>query len=174
LAATSDINAPLKFWEEELHMYRFALIAIALSAAACSKTPTTASATFEPKSGSQITGTADFHESGGSTEITIAAKALGPGKHAVAIHEKGDCTGSNAAAVGNRLQPGGDKEGALLGALEAGADGTATLKVTSNKLTVAPGDKSVVGKSIVISSDPPNPGSLVTFGIISCGLIEAK
>lgn len=154
-------------------MHRFIWVAVALSMAACSKTPTNATATFEPKSGSQITGTATFNEAGGSTEVTIVAKALGAGKHAVAIHEKGDCTGSNAAAVGDRFQPGGDKEAGLLGAVEAGADGSGTLKVSSSKLTVAPGDRSVVGKSIVISSDPPNPGSLTTFGIISCGVIEA-
>jgi Cu-Zn family superoxide dismutase len=154
-------------------MHRFIWVAVALSMAACSKTPTNATATFEPKSGSQITGTATFNEAGGSTEITIVGKAIGPGKHAVAIHEKGDCTGSNAAAVGNRFQPGGDKEGGLLGALEAGADGSATLKLSSSKLTVAPGDRSVIGRSIVISGDPPNPGSLTTFGIISCGVIEA-
>ena len=155
-------------------MHRFVLLAVAVSLAACSKTPTNATATFEPKSGSQITGTATFDESGGSTQIAIAAKALSPGKHAVAIHEKGDCTGSNAAAVGNRFQPGGDQAGGLLGEMEVGADGMGTLKVSSNKLTVAPGDRSVVGKSIVISGDPANPTSLVTFGIISCGVIEAS
>ncbi len=154
-------------------MYRMILIAVAVSLAACSKTPTNATATFEPKSGSQITGTATFNENAGSTAIVISAKALSPGKHAVAIHEKGDCTGSNAAAVGNRFQPGGEQAGGLLGEMEVGADGMGSLKTTSSKLTVAPGDRSVVGKSIVISGDPVNPGSLVTFGIISCGVIEA-
>ena len=160
-------------WEEESSMHRVILLAIGISVAACSKTPTNATATFEPKSGSQITGTATFDEAGGTTAVTIAAKSMAPGKHAVAIHEKGDCTGSNAAAVGNRFQPGGDQAGGLLGEMEVGADGTGTLKVSSNKLTVAPGDRSVMGKSIVISGDPANPGSLVTFGIISCGVIEA-
>ena len=154
-------------------MHRFVLLAVAVSLAACSKTPTNATATFEPKSGSQITGTATFDEAAGSTQVTIAAKSLAPGKHGVAIHEKGDCSGSNAAAVGNRFQPGGDHDGGLLGEMEVGADGMGTLKVSSNKLTVAPGDRSVVGKSIVISGDPANPGSLVTFGIVSCGVIEA-
>jgi len=154
-------------------MHRLILLTVAISVAACSKTPTNATATFEPKSGSQITGTATFNEANGSTEITIAAKAMNPGKHAVAIHEKGDCAGANAAAVGNRFQPAGDQAGGLLGEIEVGADGTGTLKVSSNKLTVAPGDRSVIGKSIVISGDPANPGSLVTFGIISCGVIEA-
>jgi len=154
-------------------MHRLLLIAVACSAFACSKAPTNATATFEPRSGSQITGTATFDENAGTTAITIAAKALPPGKHAVAIHEHGDCTGSNAAAVGNRFQPGGDKTAGLLGELEVGADGTGTLKATSSKLTVGPGDRSVVGKSIVISSDPANPNSLVTFGIVSCGVIEA-
>jgi len=154
-------------------MHRLILLTVAISVAACSKTPTNATATFEPKSGSQITGTATFNEANGATEITIAAKAMNPGKHAVAIHEKGDCAGANAAAVGNRFQPGGDQAGGLLGEIEVGADGTGTLKVSSNKLTVVPGDRSVVGKSIVISADPANPGSLVTFGVISCGVIEA-
>ncbi len=154
-------------------MHRFVLLAVAVSIAACSKTPTHATATFEPKSGSQITGTATFDETGGATQIAIAAKALSPGKHAVAVHEKGDCTGANAAAVGNRFQPGGGHARGLVGEMEVGADGTGTLKVTSSKLTVAPGDRSVLGKSIVISGDPSNPGSLVTFGIISCGVIEA-
>jgi Cu-Zn family superoxide dismutase len=154
-------------------MHRVILLAIAISVAACSKTPTNATATFEPKSGSQITGTATFNEAGGATEVTIASKALSPGKHAVAIHEKGDCTGANAAAVGNRFQPAGDQAGGLLGEMEVGADGMGTLKLSSSKLTVAPGDRSVIGKSIVISGDPANPGSLVTFGIISCGVIEA-
>jgi Cu-Zn family superoxide dismutase len=172
LSATSAIMRRSTFWEEELSMHRLILIAVVFSTFACTKTPTNATATFEPKSGSQITGTATFDESGGSTAITIAAKALPPGKHAVAIHEKGVCTGANAAAVGNRFQPGGDQPGGLLGALEAGADGSANLKVNSTKITVAPGDRSVIGKSIVISSDPPNAGSLVTFGIVSCGVIE--
>jgi Cu-Zn family superoxide dismutase len=155
-------------------MHRFIVLAIAISVAACSKTPTTATSTLEPKSGTQVTGTATFDAADGSTTITVSAKALTPGKkHAVAIHEKGDCTGSNAAAVGNRLQPGGDHDAGLLGEITPGADGTGTLKVTSSKLTVGSGDASVIGKSIVISSDPPNPGSLTTFGIISCGVIEA-
>ena len=57
--------------------------------------------------------------------------------------------------------------------MEVGADGLGTLKASSSKLTVAPGPNSVIGKSIVISGDPANKGSLVTFGIISCGVIEA-
>ncbi|MEB2286159.1 MAG: hypothetical protein B6D46_00250 [Polyangiaceae bacterium UTPRO1] len=155
-------------------MHRFAILSAAIAIAACAKTPTTATATFEPKSGTQVTGTATFDETNGSTTITVAVKSLTPGKkHAVAIHEHGDCSGANAAAVGDRIQPGGDHDAGLLGEITAGADGTGALKVSSGKLTVKPGDASVIGKSIVISSDPPNPGSLVTFGIISCGVIEA-
>ena len=154
-------------------MHRLILLAVAVSVAACSKTPTNATATFEPKSGSQITGTATFNEANGSTEVAISVKAVAPGKHAVAIHEKGDCTGSNAAAVGNRFQPGGDHDAGLLGEMTVGPDGMGSLKTSTSKLTVAPGDRSVIGKSIVISGDPPNPGSLTTFGIVSCGVIEA-
>ena len=69
-------------------MHRFILLAVAVAVAGCSRTPTSATANFEPKSGSQITGTATFDEAGGSTTIAISAKALSPGKHAVAIHEK--------------------------------------------------------------------------------------
>jgi Cu-Zn family superoxide dismutase len=170
---TSAIMRRSHFQEEEFSMHRFILLAVAISVAACSKTPTSATANFEPKSGSQITGTATFDEAAGATTIAISAKALSPGKHGVAIHEKGDCTGSNAAAVGNRFQPGGDHDGGFVGELEVGADGMGTLKTSSNKLTVAPGPNSVIGKSIVISGDPANKASLVTFGIVSCGVIEA-
>jgi superoxide dismutase, Cu-Zn family len=173
LSTTSAIMRRSKFREEELSMHRFILLAVAVSVAACSKTPTNATATFEPKSGSQITGTATFNEANGATEVVISAKALSPGKHGVAIHEHGDCTGSNAAATGNRFQPGGDQAGGLVGEMEVGADGMGSLKTSSSKLTVAPGDRSVIGKSIVISADPANPGSLTTFGIVSCGVIEA-
>jgi len=154
-------------------MHRIVVIAVALVAAACSKQPTKATATFEPKSGTQVTGTATFDQKDGSLEIVVQAKSLPPGKkHGVALHEKGDCSGSNAAAVGPRLGIGGDNKVGILGDLDAGASGEATLKVASRHFTVSPGDHSVVGRSIVISSDPANPALPTTFGIISCGVIE--
>lgn len=153
-------------------MHRIVVIAVALVAAACSKQPGKATATFEPKSGSQVTGTATFEQKDGSLEIVVEAKSLPPGKHGVALHEKGDCSGSNASAVGARFGAGGDNKTGVLGDLEAGASGEARLKIASTLFTVAPGDHSLVGRSIVISSDPANPALPTTFGIISCGVIE--
>jgi len=153
-------------------MHRIVVIAVALVAAACSKQPTNATATFEPRSGSQVTGTATFEQKDGNLDIVVQGKSLPPGKHGVALHEKGDCTGSNASAVGARFGVGGDNKVGVLGNLEAAPSGEATLKVASSHFTVSPGERSVVGRSIVISSDPANPALPTTFGIVSCGVIE--
>jgi Cu-Zn family superoxide dismutase len=155
-------------------MKRSALfVAIALSAAACSQGGSgIASAHLESRSGTQVTGDATFTQTDGTVNVTLTAKALPPGKHGVYIHDVGDCTGSNAAAVGPRFAPGGDKRGGVLGELDSTGDGSTTLTMGAEAFTVKAGDRSVVGRSIVISSDPDNPALDQTFGIIACGVIH--
>ncbi len=153
-------------------MRHMIVIAAVLVAAGCTKAADKATAKLEPRSGSQVTGTVTFQEQAGSVEITVEAKGMPPGKHAINVHEKGDCSGSNAAAVGARFSPGGDTKAGALGEIAVGPDGNGTLKVASSKFTVAAGDRSLVGRSIVISGDPQNLASTTTFGIIACGVIE--
>ena len=150
------------------------IVALALAAAACSKGSGKAVANLEPKSGSQTTGTVTFTDKDGKVEIVIAAKALAPGKHGVYLHEKGDCTGSNAAAVGHRFATADNPHAGDLGDLEVGADGLGNKTITYDKGSVGPGDRSLVNRSIVISVDPDNQALKETFGIVACGVINPE
>ena len=157
-----------------MQRYRSALVALsALTVAACSAGggSDTAAAELKSRSGTQVTGTASFVEKDGKVDIIVNAKALPAGKHGVYIQQNGDCTGSNAAAVGKRFTPGGDERGGVVGDLDAGEKGNASLIVSLEKATVLPGDDSIMGRSIVISADPDNPQLKQTFGIIACGVI---
>ena len=167
-------------------MYRTILIAALILSAACSRGPTTATATLEPRSGSPVTGTATFTEKGGKVEVAVRATSLSPGKHGVHVHEKGDCSSSDASSAGRHFAPGGGSHAAPtdpnrhagdLGNLEAGADGSGAVTVTTDKLTVAPGERSVIGRSIVIHDLPDDfktelpPGA---GGRVACGVIQVQ
>ncbi len=158
-------------------------IALAATAAACSRGGGAAKAHLDGRSGSQVSGDATFVDKAGKVEVTIEASGLTPGQHGVHIHEKGDCTASDASSAGPHFAPGGGAHGAPtdpsrhagdLGNLTAGADGKGKLTVTSDKLTVAAGENSVVGRAIVIHADPDdlksqpagNSGSRVACGVI--------
>lgn len=165
-------------------MHRTILIAVVvLSAAACTRGPTPATATLTAKSGSQVTGSATFTEKEGGLDIVVQAKYLTPGKHAVHVHEIGDCSAANASSAGGHFNPGGGSHGGPidphrhagdLGNLDAGADGSGTLKIKTDALTVAPGERSVVGRAIAIHGDGDdfisqpsgNAGSIVACGVI--------
>jgi Cu-Zn family superoxide dismutase len=150
------------------------VLAVALCAAACSKGSGKAVANLEPRSGSQTTGTVTFTDKDGKVEVVVAAKALAPGKHGVYLHEKGDCTGSNASAVGHRFATAEDPHAGDLGDLNVGADGLGNATFTYAKGTVAPGARSLVSRAIVISTDPDNPALKETFGIVACGVISPE
>ncbi len=167
-------------------MHRTLVIAVlALSAAACSRGGS-AVATLEPRSGTQVTGTATFREEGGKVEVIVNVKDLSPGLHGVQIHDTGDCKSSDASSAGKHFNPNGGTHAAPtdpnchagdLGNIEAGAAGAGMLTVTTDKLTVSAGDRSVVGRSIIIHSEPDDlktervPGA---GGRIACGVIALK
>jgi Cu-Zn family superoxide dismutase len=167
-------------------VYRTTLVGVLALSAACSRGGGVASVTLEPRSGTQVTGTATFTEKGGKVEIVVDAKSLTPGKHGIHIHEKGDCSASDASSAGAHFAPGGgdhagpdaaNRHAGDLGNIEAGADGHGTLTVTSDKLTVGAGDRSVVGRALVIHGDPDdlktqpsgNSGGRVACGVIKLG-----
>jgi len=167
-------------------MHRTILIAaLALCAAACSRGSRVATATLEPRSGSQVTGTATFTESDGKVIVVVNAKSLTPGKHGVHVHEKGDCSASDASSAGGHFAPGGGQHAGPtdpkrhagdLGNLEAGGDGAATLTIATDMLTVGAGDHSVVGRSLVIHGDPDDlttQPSGNSGGRVACGVIKA-
>jgi Cu-Zn family superoxide dismutase len=118
-----------------------------------------ASAKLESRSGSKITGTADFVEKDGATTVTITVAGAAPGDHGIHVHETGDCSAPDAKSAGGHFNPENMQHGAPnmpphhsgdLGNITVGADGTGKAVITTKDLTVAAGPHSVVGKSVVV------------------------
>jgi Cu-Zn family superoxide dismutase len=144
-----------------------------------------AGATIEGRSGSSLSGTAEFMMHGGMVMITVSLKGAPPGPHAVHIHEKGDCSAPDASSAGGHFNPGGHQHGAPespehhagdLGNITIAEDGTGTLMIHSSDLTVAGGLNSVVGHAIIVhekSDDFVTQPTGNSGGRIGCGVIQA-
>ena len=169
-------------------MHRIVMIgALTLTVAACSRGNTVAVATLGPKSGTQVTGTATFTQQGDKVQVVVNAKSLSPGKHGIHVHEKGDCSASDASSAGPHFAPVSGEQHAGptdanhhagdLGNIEADADGNGTLTITTDSLSVGKGVTDVIGKALIIHGDPDDlktQPSGNSGGRIACGVIEVK
>ena len=145
-----------------------------------------ATAGIEARSGSSLSGTADFVQHGGKLMITVSLKGAPPGPHAVHIHEKGDCSAPDASSAGPHFNPGGHQHGAPdaaqhhagdLGNITIGEDGTGTLMIHSEDLAMAGEPNGVVGRAIIVHDKPDdfvtqptgNAGGRIGCGVITSG-----
>lgn len=145
-----------------------------------------ATAKLESKSGSTVTGEADFKEKNGGVEIVVEIKGAKPGTHGVHLHDKGDCSAADASSAGGHFNPGSKTHGAPttdphhagdFGNMTVGANGTGKLKLTVKGLTVAPGPNSVVGHALVIHADPDDlktDPSGKSGPRVACGVVQAE
>jgi Cu-Zn family superoxide dismutase len=144
-----------------------------------------ARATIESRSGSNVTGMATFTElSTGGVRAQVRIENAPPGTHGLHIHEKGDCSAPDASSAGGHFNPGGmphagpgdmKRHAGDLGNIEIKADGTGTLELTSDLLTVKPGPNSVVGKSVVFHEKVDDLKTQPTGnagGRFGCGVIR--
>ena len=142
-----------------------------------------AHAAIEGRSGSTLTGTAEFTVHGGMLMITVNVKGAPPGIHAVHIHEKGDCSAPDAMSAGGHFNPGGHQHGAPdakehhagdLGNMTVAGDGTGSLMIHSSDLSIAGSDNSVVGHAIIVhekADDFVTQPTGAAGGRIGCGVI---
>jgi Cu-Zn family superoxide dismutase len=107
---------------------------------------------------------------------------LTPGKHGFHVHEYGDCSAPDGSSAGGHFDPGRTTHGAPdaaerhagdLGNIEADAGGIATVNIQAEGITLGVGDRSVLGKAIVVHADPDdfsqptgNAGARLACGII--------
>ena len=146
-----------------------------------------ATAKLESRSGSKVTGKAEFRElSTGGTRVEIWIENATPGTHGLHLHEKGDCSAPDAASAGPHFNPAGNPHAGPAdskhhngdwGNIEIKADGKGKLEITSDMLTVAPGPNSVVGKAVVFhekADDLKTQPSGDAGGRFACGVVEAK
>ncbi len=135
-----------------------------------------------------------FAQAASGTQVTLRLKGLTIGKHGAHIHAVGQCndtTDTNGNTVkfggagghfdplstakhGNLLQTEKEAHAGDLGNVVVDANGNAEARVFVNKLTVASGPLSVVGKAVIIhageddekTSPAGNSGARVYCGII--------
>jgi len=145
---------------------------------------TTASATLEPRSGSNVRGTVTFTQVGDLVRVsgTVTGHTKGPkGFH---IHEKGDCSAPDATSAGGHFNPtkskhGGPyepvKHGGDLGNLNFDAAGAAKPGFVVGDISVSSSrPDGIIGRAVVVhaaaddlKTDPTgNSGGRVACGVI--------
>ena len=155
-----------------------------------------ATATADIK-GDKISGTATFTERASGTgtvvDITVTVTGLTPGRHGVHLHAVGKCEPPAFTAAGGHFDPGpagntdpdanhpyhlGD-----IPNLEAAANGTGTMNITTSRVTLSDGPLSLFdddGTAIIIHGNPDQgttgaPKSGVSGGPrVACGVVTKK
>jgi Cu-Zn family superoxide dismutase len=161
----------------------FVLLGIfSVSGLAFASEPTKAIAVLHSASGSSVSGTVTFTQSGDSVKVVADVSGLTPGKHGFHIHEFGDCSAADAASAGGHFNPAHHQHGGPesaerhvgdLGNLEADASGKAHLEVTDKNLKFS-GDTSILGLAVIVhakeddlkSQPVGNAGGRVACGVI--------
>ncbi len=166
------------------------LTSMALLMVACAHTPAStdgksAKASLDSKSGSSVTGTAQFVQTGNDVALTLRVAGASPGKHAVHIHVMPDCSDPEAKAAGDHWNPSHENHGQFdmapfhlgdIGNLDVGDDGSGTLTLTTSRWAVGSGGENDVTKhSLVVHASiddlKTNPSGNAG-GRQACGVIE--
>ena len=129
---------------------------------------------------------ATFHEATGGVLVSVEAKGLTPGLHAVHIHAVGKCEGPGFTSAGGHFNPAQKKHGLKnpqgphagdMPNMYVSKDGIGRFEVLNDNITLGPGDRSVFdadGSALVIhvgvddyATDPTgNAGDRAACGVI--------
>ena len=146
---------------------------------------TQAVAVLSPTQGNNAHGTVRFTEQGNSVKVVAHVEGLTPGqKHAIHIHEFGDCSTADAASAGSHYNPDKHEHGLPektqrhagdLGNLQADASGKAHLELTVNNISIAGNKNPILGRGVIVHAKPDDGGQPVgnAGGRIACGVIGA-
>ena len=134
--------------------------------------------------GSTGSGTAAFTDTPQGLHVVIRVGGVPAGKHAIHIHQYGDC-GDRAAAAGGHFNPDNAPHGFLphdglakahpgdMGNIDVGADDAGALTLTLPGVTLSGGAYSVGGRAIVLHEHVDDFGQPTgnAGGRIGCGPI---
>jgi superoxide dismutase, Cu-Zn family len=162
-------------------------VAAALTLSACSNfgaASLQATSQLEARSGSAVSGTARFTQSGNRVLVKIDVAGLNPGQeHGMHAHEKGDCSAADGASAGGHFNPAGKPHGAQGGdhhagdmpALKADASGRASVSFELAGVNVGSGPQNLVGRSLIIHKEADDYKTQPTGNSgtrIACGVIQ--
>ena len=169
------------------NVIRFSSLASAASLlAACAGMNTAgprATATLEPRSGSNVSGMVSFQAVGQKVRVEASVAGLSPGEHGFHVHEAGDCSAADATSAKGHFNPTAKQHGHHGGAerhagdmpnLMADSSGKAVLSAELDTLSLTEGPSGILNRSVVIHADPDdyksqpagNSGKRVACGVI--------
>lgn len=144
----------------------------------------TASATLEPRSGSNVRGTVTFTQIGDVVRVTGQITGHSKGPKGIHIHDKGDCSAPDATSAGGHFNPGKSKHGGPyspekhagdLGNISFNDAGVAKVNFTVGDISVnSSRSDGIIGRAVVVhaaaddlKTDPTgNSGGRVACGVI--------
>lgn len=123
------------------------IIALIFACKSGNNTPTNVlTISLEPKSGSNVKGTATFTEKDGEVILEAKLTGLTPGTHAIHIHEKSDCSSEDATSTGGHWNPTFKKHGKFgQGEYHKGDIGNFTTDTEGNATVVFKTDEWCIG-----------------------------
>ena len=148
--------------------------------------PLLATAELAGPPGSTVHGVITFTESG--NVVVVHAEISGvpdPGAHGFHVHDVGDCSAEDFSSAGGHFNPAGAphagphdalRHAGDLGNFAVAVDGTGTLDLTTELLTVSVGPHSVVGRSVILHAARDDQSTQPTGNSgarIACGVVEA-
>lgn len=110
---------------------------------------------------------------------------LSPGKHALHVHEQGDCSAADGSSASGHFNPSASPHGAPeavvhhagdLGNIEAGADGRAEVNIHASGLSLKGAANSVTGRALIVhaAADDFTTQPAGNAGArLACGVIQA-
>ena len=147
----------------------------------------TAEAILSPASGSSVNGKVTFTQVGDSVMIVLDATGLAPGKHAFHLHEKGDCSASDATSAGGHWNPTNMPHGKRgqgqfhkgdIDNIVAMADSTSHFEMKVSGWTIGGSDTTnILGKGVILhagADDFTSQPSGAAGARVACGVIEKK
>lgn len=143
-----------------------------------------AMATLAPRADGTASGTITFTEGDGDVLIEAEITGAPAGVHGFHIHDQGDCSSEDFKSAGGHFNPGETphggptdsiRHGGDLGNIEIADDGTGTLTLSSEQLTVGDGDNSVVGRGVILHEGEDDLVSQPTGAAgarLACGVVS--
>jgi Cu-Zn family superoxide dismutase len=128
-----------------------------------------------PTQRSEVSGTIVLRKADGGVLLKGRLNGLPAGTHALAVHEKGDCSAHDAKSVGGIFNPAGaDPALGRLGDLTTKEPGKTEVEITVPGLEMS-GPNSVVGKALVVHAWPYDPAAeLEKVPYLACGVIRPR
>ena len=145
-------------------------------------------AQMEAKSGSNVSGTVTFTSVEAGIHLMVDLKGVSPGKHAIHLHEFGDCSAPDGTSAGGHWNPTSEAHGHIsetdefhfgdIGNLEVGEDSTVTYETTIEIWNIGEDESAnIVGKSVIVHAGEDDFTSQPTGnagGRIACGVIQMQ